>query len=179
MLASGRAWPGQISGLACQSDVEGASPTSWGNREAMDPPARCILRGHADPRVRTRRFLPGGQPLATARWTLEELCRRHPTWSHARRKHERSREPTNKLACCACSQSASKRTRRRSLRAFVFGPLRDRIAENDELPPEEWEAAWSLELEQRLADVRAGKVKRIPASRVIEEALALARRSSR
>ena len=53
------------------------------------------------------------------------------------------------------------------------------IAEDDERRPDEWEAAWSAELEKRLADVKTGKVKRIPAKTVIEEALALARRAGR
>jgi hypothetical protein len=65
------------------------------------------------------------------------------------------------------------------LPAKVFGPLRDRVAENDELPPDEWEAVWTAEIEKRVADVNTGKVKRIPAKTVIEEALALARRSAR
>jgi hypothetical protein len=61
----------------------------------------------------------------------------------------------------------------------VFAPLRERVADNDELPPDEWEQAWATELEKRLAAVQAGKVKRIPGAKVIEEALALARRPSR
>jgi hypothetical protein len=65
------------------------------------------------------------------------------------------------------------------LPARVFVPLRDLVAANDELPPDQWEAVWVKELERRLAAVRTGKVKRIPASKVIEEALALAKRSIR
>ena len=65
------------------------------------------------------------------------------------------------------------------LPSTVFGPLRDRIAENDELLPNDWEEIWIAELERRLSEVKAGKVKRIPAATVIEEALALARRSRR
>lgn len=65
------------------------------------------------------------------------------------------------------------------LPARVFVPLRELVAANDELPPDEWEAVWLKELERRLAAVRSGKVKRIPASKVIEEALAIAKRSVR
>ncbi len=65
------------------------------------------------------------------------------------------------------------------LPARVFVPLRELVAANDELPPDEWEAVWLKELERRLAAVRSGKVKRIPVSKVIEEALAIAKRSVR
>ena len=65
------------------------------------------------------------------------------------------------------------------LPARVFVPLRELVAANDELPPDEWEAVWIKELDRRLAAVRGGKVKRIPASKVIEEALALAKRPLR
>ena len=65
------------------------------------------------------------------------------------------------------------------LPARVFVPLRELVAANDELPPDEWEAVWVKELERRLAAVRSGKVKRIPASKVIEDALAVAKRSVR
>jgi hypothetical protein len=59
----------------------------------------------------------------------------------------------------------------------VFVQLRELVAANDELPPDDWEAVWLKELERRLAAVRAGKVERIPASKVIKEALALTKRS--
>ena len=65
------------------------------------------------------------------------------------------------------------------LPARVFLPLRELVAANDELAPSDWEAVWLEELERRLKGVRAGKVKRIPASKVIEEALALAKRTLR
>ena len=73
----------------------------------------------------------------------------------------------------------AKSVRDRALAAKLFAPLRDRVAENDELPPDEWEGVWTTEIERRVAEVRAGKVKRIPAKIVIEEALPLARRSGR
>lgn len=65
------------------------------------------------------------------------------------------------------------------LPARVFLPLRELVAANDELAPSDWEAVWVEELERRLKAVRAGRVKRIPASKVIEEALALAKRTLR
>jgi hypothetical protein len=65
------------------------------------------------------------------------------------------------------------------LPARVFLPLRDLVAANEELAPSDWEAVWVEELERRLKAVRAGKVKRIPASQVVEEALALAKRTLR
>jgi len=46
-------------------------------------------------------------------------------------------------------------------------------------PPTNGRKAWALELEERLADVQAGKVTRIPPAKVIEEALALAQRPAR
>ncbi len=65
------------------------------------------------------------------------------------------------------------------LPARVFVQLRELVAANDELSPDEWEAVWLKELERRFAAVRSGEVKRIPASKVIEEALALTKRSVR
>jgi hypothetical protein len=56
----------------------------------------------------------------------------------------------------------------------VFAPLQERVAENDELPPDAWEKEWTAEIEQRVRRVLSGKTKRIPAQKVIEEALAIA-----
>jgi len=65
------------------------------------------------------------------------------------------------------------------LPANVFAPIRNRVAADNELNPDDWESAWTVEIEKRLADVRSGKVERIAAVKVIEEALALTRRSAR
>jgi putative addiction module component (TIGR02574 family) len=39
----------------------------------------------------------------------------------------------------------------------------------EELGPEEWTRAWKTELKKRIDDIRSGKVKTIPADRVMAE----------
>lgn len=52
--------------------------------------------------------------------------------------------------------------------------LAHRLLESlDELPESEWEQVWAQEAERRLAELREGKVKEIPADEVFARARAL------
>ncbi len=114
----------------------------------------------------------------TAEVDAEEV-REHTRVMVARAKTVRERAEASEQARVLRVLAERIETDDAPLPARVFVPLRELVAANDELPPDEWEAVWLKELERRLAAVGSGKVKRIPASKVIEEALAIAKRSVR
>ena len=37
------------------------------------------------------------------------------------------------------------------------------------VPPEEWSASWTTEIERRVEEIRSGKVKTVPADQVMKE----------
>jgi putative addiction module component (TIGR02574 family) len=58
----------------------------------------------------------------------------------------------------------------KKVRARLAGLLIKSLDEPvEQLSPKEWKRAWKAELEKRIEDVRSGKVKTIPADRVMAE----------